>query len=97
MCATNRGTKLIIREAERNRYTTRRIEFIGNQYTRDSVLKRRINIGLQGGDLFTRRNLIRSLRNVSTLREIYPVKTTDVTFHLNPAEKTVDVIICVKE
>jgi outer membrane protein assembly factor BamA len=87
----------IIREAERNRYITRRLEFIGNQYTRDSVLRRRTNIGLQEGDLFTRRNLIRSLRNVSTLREIYPVKTTDVTLHLNPADETVDLIICFKE
>jgi outer membrane protein assembly factor BamA len=87
----------IIREAERNRYTTRRVEFIGNQYTSDSVLRRRINIGLREGDLFTRRNLIRSLRNVSTLKEIYPVKSTDVTSHLNPTDKTVDIIICFKE
>ena len=87
----------LIREAERDHYTTRRVEFIGNNYTRDMVLRRRINIGLNEGDLFTRRNLIRSLRNVNTLKVIYPVKVADVELHLNHSEKTVDMIICFKE
>jgi len=87
----------IIREAEKDRYTTRRVEFIGNRYTRDMVLRRRITIGLQEGDLFTRRNLIRSLRNVSRLKIIYPVSLRDVELHLNRSEKTVDMIICFQE
>jgi outer membrane protein assembly factor BamA len=87
----------IIREAERDQYTTRRVEFIGNRDTRDAVLRRRIIIGLQEGDLFTRWNLIRSLRNVSKLKLIHPVKVSDVELHLNRSERTVDMIICFKE
>ena len=87
----------IIREAEKDRYTTRRVEFNGNRYTPDMVLRRRIIIGLQEGDIFTRRNLIRSLRNVSKLRIIYPVSSRNVELHLNRSEKTVDMIICFQE
>ena len=88
----------IIREAERDRNTTRRVEFIGNQHTRDDVLRSRINVGLQESDLFTRRNLSRSLRNVNKLNElIYRVTMGDVVLHLNPSEKTIDLIICFKE
>jgi outer membrane protein assembly factor BamA len=49
------GQNAMIREAEKDHYTTRRVEFIGNRYTRDMVLRRRITIGLQEGDFFTRR------------------------------------------
>lgn len=87
----------IIREAEKDHYTTRRVEFIGIRYTRDEVLRRRITIGLQEGDIFTRRNLLRSLRNVSKLKTIHPVNVRDVELHLNRAEKTVDLIICFNE
>ena len=89
--------KAMIREAEKNHYTTRRVTFIGNQFTRDNVLRRRTNIGLQEGELFTRWNLVRSLRNVSTLKVIYPVKLKDVELHLDPSDKTVDINICFKE
>ncbi|MGH9875393.1 MAG: POTRA domain-containing protein [Pyrinomonadaceae bacterium] len=88
---------VIIREAEREHYTTRRVQFIGNTYTRDMVLRRRIIIGLQEGELFTRRNLVRSLRNVSRLKIIYPVSQKDIEMQLNRSEKTVDMIICFKE
>jgi outer membrane protein assembly factor BamA len=87
----------IIREAERDHYTTGRVEFIGNENTSDMVLRRKTNIGLEEGELFTRRNLIRSLRNVSTLKVIYPVRVADVKLKLNPSEKTIDMSICFKE
>jgi outer membrane protein assembly factor BamA len=91
-----REQEAIIREAEKDRYTTRRVEFINNRYTRDEVLRRRINIGLQEGEFFTRRNLLRSLQNVSKLKQIYPVKMRDVELHLNPSDLTVDVMICLQ-
>lgn len=89
--------RAIIREAENDRYTTRRVEFIGHRYTRDRVLRRRINIGLQEGDLFTRRNLIRSLQNVSKLKQIHPVNVRAVELRLNRPDRTIDVTICFKE
>ena len=88
--------EVIIREAENDRYITRRVEFIGHRYTRDEVLRRRINIGLQEGEFFTRRNLLRSLQNVSKLKQIYPVKMRHVELHLNRSELTIDVTICLQ-
>lgn len=87
----------IIREAENDRYITRRVEFIGHRYTRDEVLRRRINIGLQEGEFFTRRNLLRSLQNVSKLKQIYPVKMGDVELRLNRSDRTLDVTICFQQ
>jgi len=87
----------LIREAERDRYTTRRVEFIGNNYTRDGILRRRIIIGLQEGDWFTRHNLIRSLQNVSKLSVIYPARLRDVVIQLDRPGKMVNMIICFRE
>lgn len=84
----------IIREAEKDQYTTRRVEFINNRYVRDETLRSRTNIGLQEGEFFTRQNLVRSLRNVNTVKQIYPVRMKDVELRLNRDEKTVDMTIC---
>src|SRR5687768_12043398 len=50
----------LIREAVEKQYLVRRVEFIGNVYTRDNVLRRKIV--LEEGDVFTRENLIKSLK-----------------------------------
>jgi uncharacterized Rmd1/YagE family protein len=85
----------LLREAVEKRYTIRRVEFIGNERTRDNVLRRRIMF--QEGDAFTRKNLIKSLRSVSRLKIIYPVKMSDVIIQLDKPDKIVDLKICVKE
>jgi len=86
----------LIREAVENQYWVRRVEFLGNEYTRDNVLRRRIT--LQEGDVFTRENLVNSLESVNKLKRIiYPVKLSDVIIRLNAPEKIVDMTICFKE
>lgn len=85
----------LIRKAQKNKYLIRRVEFIGNENTRDGVLRRRIL--LQEGNVFTRAILIKSLARVSTLKMIYPVTLSDVEARLNDEEKTIDVLICFKE
>lgn len=85
----------LIRKAQTNKYTVRRLEFIGNERIRDGVLRRRIL--LQEGEFFTRGILIKSLINVSKLKLIYPVRLRDVIVKLDYQEKTVDVVICFKE
>ncbi len=85
----------LLREAIDNRYTVRRVEFVGNESTRDNVLRRRVF--LQEGDIFTRRNLLRSLANVSKLKIIYPVKISDVVVQLDRSDKLVDFIFCFRE
>jgi hypothetical protein len=86
----------LIREAVENQFWVRRVEFLGNEYTRDNVLRRRIL--LQEGDIFTRENLVKSLENVNQLKKIiYPVKLSDVIIRLDRSEKIVDMTICFKE
>ncbi|SRR6266542_5929979 len=90
------GQFKLIREAETNKYLIRRVEFIGNENTRDFVLRRRMGL-LQEGELFTRRKLVKSLSNVSRLKIIYPVQIADVFLHLDESEKIVDLHICFRE
>lgn len=86
----------LMRTAEKMRFTVRRVEFIGTTYTRDEVLRRRMT-NFQEGDVFSRRGLINSLRNMSKLRsEIYPVTLSDVELNLNKSDQTVDLTICFK-
>ena len=86
----------IIREAEANDFTIRRLEFVGNERISDWVLRRRMST-LQEGEKFSRSNLERSLANVSRLKIIYPVQFSDVVLRLEKSEKLVDMVICFKE
>jgi hypothetical protein len=96
-CSQSTGSReALIQRAEKLRFTVRRVEFLGNTYTRDEVLRRRMT-GLQEGDLFSRQKLVNSLRSMSKLRnEIYPVKLKSVELQLNEREQTVDMMICFK-
>jgi hypothetical protein len=85
----------LLREAIENRYTVRRVEFTGNEFTRDNILRRRIF--LQEGDVFTRRNLLRSIANVSKLKIIYPVRLYDVFVRLDRTDKLIDLTIRFRE
>lgn len=86
----------LIREAIANQYWVRRVEFYGNEYTRDNVLRRRVM--LMEGDVFTRENLVKTLESVSKLKKIvYPVKLSDVIVRLDRPEKIIDMTICFKE
>jgi hypothetical protein len=85
----------ILRRAQNEKYSLRRIEFIGNANTDDWTLRRRLL--LQEGNIFARATLIKSLESVNRLRTIYPVRLSDVITHLNVQEKTIDVTICFRE
>lgn len=84
-------------EAERNQFTVRRVEFLGLAYTRDNVVRRRTSPGMNEGDLFTRQNLLRSLRRMSTLKRLYPVRLKNVELRLDRADRLVDMTICFTE
>lgn len=86
----------MIREAEANDYTIRRLEFVGNERIRDGVLRKRMGL-LQEGEKFRRSNLVRSLANVSRLKTIHPVRFSDVVLRLEESEKAVDIVICFSE
>ncbi len=93
--AANR--EALIREADKGKFTLRRLEFIGNVSTADGILRRKIASRMAEGNLFSRRDLMASLKNVSGLKTIYPVSMRDVVARLDKAEKTLDLQICFKE
>lgn len=86
-----------IREAEKGKFTLRRMELVGNVSTTDEGLHRRIASRMEEGNLFSARNLIASLKNVSGIETIYPVTMKDVVVRLDKAEKTLNLRICFKE
>ena len=85
----------LMAEAERNNYTVRHIVLLGNTYTRDNVIRRRL---LQNeGDIFRRKLLEQSLKNVSQLRNLRPVHLEDVEVTLNREHKFIDFLINLTE
>ncbi len=87
--------RLLMREAEKNRYTLRRVESSGNQHTSDPKLRRRLT--LNEGNFFTRASLVKSLKRLSALMMIKPVRLSDVKIRLDHGEKLVDAVICLEE
>jgi len=85
----------ILRKAQTEKYSLRRIEFIGNADTNDGTLRRRI--ALKEGNVFSRVILIKSLKSLNKLRTIHPVGLSDVLAHMDEPEKTIDLVICIRE
>lgn len=86
----------IISEAEANQYSIRRLEFLGNESISDWVLRRRM-WALQEGEKFRKSNVVRSLKSVSRLKTLHPVRFSDVMLRLEESDKLVDMVICFKE
>jgi len=84
-----------LRKAIDQRYTLRRVEFIGNETIRDHDLRRRVV--LREGDLFSQRNLAKTLVSLNRLRKLYPLTMRDVIVRLDRTEKLVDLTFCVRE
>jgi len=82
--------------AEKNQHTFRRVEFVGNTYTRDDSLRSLI-LGLQEGNIFKTELLKSDLKSLNKSRRIKPVDLKDVDIRLNRAEKTIDLTIHVTE
>ena len=85
----------VMREAEKQKYTVRLVEFIGNEHVRDRVLRRRVL--LNEGDLFKTRRVLRSIASLNTLRTINPVKLADIKIQLQKEDKTVNMLFCFHE
>lgn len=85
----------LIARAEKEKFTVRRMEFLGLTNTRDQVVRRRMTVN--EGDIFSRKKFIKSLQNVSKLKgTIYPVRMKDVVFELRESQ-VVDMLICFRE
>lgn len=86
----------LLDEAEQNQFSIRRVEFVGNQWTRDNLLRQRIP-GLQEGEIFTKEILLQNLNSLSRLKIIRPVGLDDVEVHLDRQDQLIDLTIFVKE
>lgn len=84
-----------LREAVDQRYTLRRLEFIGNETISDDHLRR--SVALREGDLFSQPNFARTLVSLNKLKKFYPLTMRNVIVRLDRTEKLVDMTICVRE
>src|SRR4030095_16625033 len=85
----------LLNDAESAKYTLRRVEFSGNQHLADGVLRKQLVH--QEGDIFSRKLLDESLKNLSSIREVYPVTLADVVARLDREEKLIDLTISIRE
>ena len=84
-----------LREAIDQRYTLRRVEFIGNANISDNDLRRRVV--LREGDFFSQQNFAKTLVSLNKLKIFYPLTMRDVIVRMDRTEKLVDMTFCVRE
>jgi len=83
---------LLFNYAEQHQFTLRRVEFIGNTYTRDSTLRVQMD-ELNEGNVFTVAALNRCLVKLSKVRNINNVTVKDVDIRLNHLYGMLDLTI----
>ncbi len=84
-----------IEEAEANEYYVRRIEIAGNLTTRHRVFAEKMAFG--EGDIFTRKLLEKSIKNVSRIKQIYPIRLDNIEVRLDKNSKDIDLLFVVVE
>ncbi|MBP7415880.1 MAG: hypothetical protein KA831_04435 [Pyrinomonadaceae bacterium] len=92
---TKDARDLLIDEADRDEFNTRRVEITGNTYTRGREFWKRMAAGMSEGDIFTRRSLEKSVKRVSKIRSIYPISMDNILVTLNRTHKQIDIVFCV--
>jgi outer membrane protein assembly factor BamA len=83
----------LVNEAEQKGFAVRRIEISGSTYTGHRTFVKRMV--MDEGDLFTRANLERTVRGISRMKEIYPIKVENVEVRLDRDDTSIDILICV--
>lgn len=84
-----------VSEAEKNEYNVRRVEISGNESTRHRVFVKKLFIN--EGDIFTRRNLEKSIKGISKISVIKPISLEDVEIRIDRQDKIIDFVFCVVE
>jgi hypothetical protein len=88
----------LMKAAERNEFTVRRVEFLGLTYTSDQIVRDQMTPLVNEGDIFSRKKLEKSLQKMSKLsKSIYPLRLRDVSLRLDKSEKFVDMLICFRQ
>ena len=84
-----------LEEAVKDGYAIGRVGFFGNQNTRDLVLRKRIL--LEEGEPLTREKIEESLKRLSKLEMIYPLRFANFEIQLDRPYKIANLTICVNE
>lgn len=85
----------LIEEAESNRYRVRRIEIVGNATIRHRVFVDKM--AFVEGDIFTRKLLEKSIKNVSKIKQIYPIRLENVEVRVDRKSRDIDLVFVVVE
>lgn len=83
----------LIAEAEAAEFRVRRIEIVGNTYTRHRTFSR--EMAFNEGDIFTSKNLLKSIEGVNRIDLIEPITIDDVEIRLDRLSMDIDVVFCV--
>lgn len=87
----------LIAEAETAEYNVLHIEFVNNVHLSGRKLFRKSGSAINEGDIFTRRNLETAMKRVSKIKSIYPLTIENIEIKLNRADKSIDILFCLKE
>ena len=71
------------------------MEVTGNPHIRHREFTNRFT--LNEGDIFSRGALVKTVKNVSRIRAIYPIGLEHVEIRLDRKHRDIDMIFCVKE
>ncbi len=85
----------IIDKADSEPFRVARIEFVGNTYVRDRDLRK--GLTFSEGDIFTKKNLKKTINNLSRLNYIYPISPKNVDVALTKTDKYIYMIFCVED
>jgi outer membrane protein assembly factor BamA len=85
----------LIDRVEPLKYTIRRIEFLGNLYTRDKMLRKYLLFA--EGDIFMRKHFAGSIERLSRLEGFSPITIENVALRAVERSKDVDLVFCLKE
>lgn len=76
-------------------FTVRRIEFFGNTFTRDKTIRSLIH--LREGDIFSEKNLRKSIKGINSSGILETISETDISWRIDRARLDVDFVFFVKE
>ncbi len=85
----------LMHEAERAQFNVRYVEFVGPTYTRGREFFKRSRLG--EGDIFTRKGLEASVKEISKMKTIYPITMDSVEVKLERTDRTINIIFCVRQ
>ncbi len=96
-CGQTREERVpLINEAFTSVFTVRRVSFAGNTYTRDRDFRERKRT-LNEGDIFTPEALETSVKRLSKMRSIRPIRMDDIEVTLDRPRKDIDITFCIRQ